>query len=151
MSGDATPRPNDGDRPLLEFALVHGGADQHDETGLASAAPLIATKLAPPRLHEWLVFRPRLFEVLNRRLGENEWLADDYSIADIANWCWVRTHKWSGVSVDGLEHLQRWMAALDARPACQRGIDVPSPPPKVESDEASAKKFAENARTLLQR
>jgi len=93
----------------------------------------------------------RLFEVLNRRLGENEWLADDYSIADIANWCWVRTHKWSGVSVDGLEHLQRWMAALDARPACQRGIDVPSPPPKVESDEASAKKFAENARTLLQR
>ncbi|MGZ4619442.1 MAG: AAA family ATPase [Frankiaceae bacterium] len=66
MSGDATPRPNDGDRPLLEFALVHGGADQHDGTGLAGAAPLIATKLAPPRLHERLVSRPRLFEVLNQ-------------------------------------------------------------------------------------
>ena len=38
----------------------------------------------------------RLFEVLDRRLGESEWLADDFSIADIANWCWVRTYKWSG-------------------------------------------------------
>ncbi len=33
----------------------------------------------------------RLFEVLDTRLGQSEWLADDYSIADIANWCWVRT------------------------------------------------------------
>src|SRR5512135_3690263 len=66
MSGDATPTPNDGGRPLLDFALVHGGADQHDGAGLASAAPLIATKLAPPRLHERLVFRLRLFEVLNQ-------------------------------------------------------------------------------------
>src|SRR5690606_9989451 len=47
----------------------------------------------------------RLFEVLNRRLGEAEYLAGDYSIADIANFCWVRTYDWSGVSVDGLEHL----------------------------------------------
>src|SRR6185436_19846736 len=35
----------------------------------------------------------RLFEVLNGQLAEHEWLAGDYSIADIANWCWVRTHK----------------------------------------------------------
>ncbi|MFM7735706.1 MAG: glutathione S-transferase family protein, partial [Alphaproteobacteria bacterium] len=46
----------------------------------------------------------RLFEVLDGRLGESEWLADDYSIADIATWPWVRTYKWSGVNVDGLEH-----------------------------------------------
>ena len=45
---------------------------------------------------------PRHFEVLDRRLGESEWLADDYSLADIANWCWVRTYKWSGVPVEGL-------------------------------------------------
>lgn len=44
----------------------------------------------------------RLFEVLDTRLSENKWLADDYSIADIANWCWVRTHKWSGVSIGAL-------------------------------------------------
>ena len=67
----------------------------------------------------------RLFEVLDRRLGESEWLGDDFSIADIANWCWVRTYKWSGVSIDGLEHLRRWLDAMKARPACQRGIEVP--------------------------
>ena len=50
----------------------------------------------------------RLLEVLDRRLGDSEWLADDYSIADIANWCWVRTYKWSGVSADGLPNLKRW-------------------------------------------
>ena len=37
----------------------------------------------------------RLFEVLDKQLNDNDWLAGDYSIADIANWCWVRTHKWS--------------------------------------------------------
>ena len=52
----------------------------------------------------------RLFEVLNTRLAQSEWLADGYSIADIANWAWVRTYKWSGVSMDGLEHCDRGLA-----------------------------------------
>ena len=59
------------------------------------------------------------------RLGEAEYLAGDYGIADIATYPWVRVHDWAGVSVDGLEHLQRWMAALDARPAVQRGLLIP--------------------------
>jgi len=63
--------------------------------------------------------------VLDRRLGEAEYLAGDYSIADIATWPWVSIHEWSGVSVDGLANLQRWLAALGARPAVQRGRDVP--------------------------
>jgi len=67
----------------------------------------------------------RLFEVLDTRLQEAEWLAGDYSIADIANWCWTRIHFWSGVSLDGLEAMQRWHAAMEARPACQRGVEVP--------------------------
>lgn len=67
----------------------------------------------------------RLFTVLDEQLKTTEFLAGDYSIADIANWCWVRTHGWSGVSLDGLEALQRWMAAIEARPAAQRGVRVP--------------------------
>jgi GST-like protein len=67
----------------------------------------------------------RLYEVLNTRLGEAQYLADDYSIADIATYPWVRIHDWAGVSVDGLEHLQRWMAELAERPAVQRGLLVP--------------------------
>ena len=67
----------------------------------------------------------RLFDVLNTRLSDNEWLAGDYSIADIANWAWVRTHEWSGVSIEGLDHVQRWLEVMAARPACQKGVDVP--------------------------
>src|SRR5262249_33454023 len=67
----------------------------------------------------------RLFEVLNGHPGEHEWLAGEYSIADIANWSWVRTYKWSGVSIEGLDHLQRWLDAMRARPACQKGVEVP--------------------------
>ena len=68
----------------------------------------------------------RLYEVLDSRLGEVEYLAGDYSIADIATFPWVRIHDWSGVSVEGLDNLQRWLAAIEARPAVQRGLLNPS-------------------------
>jgi len=93
----------------------------------------------------------RLFEVLDARLGEGEWLADDYSIADIANWSWVRTHKWSGVSVDGLRHLQGWMERMAARPACQRGVEVPFKIPDLADDAKGAEAFAKWAQSILQR
>lgn len=69
----------------------------------------------------------RLFEVLNVQLEGREYLCDEYSIADIANWCWVRIHAWSGIDVTGLDNLQAWLARLEERPACQRGIVVPEP------------------------
>ena len=93
----------------------------------------------------------RLFEVLDRRLGESEWLADDYSIADIANWCWVRTYKWSGVPIEGLENLRRWMDAMKARPACQRGIEVPFKIPNLLKDEKLSQEFSKKARQSLQK
>ncbi|MGL4541694.1 MAG: glutathione S-transferase family protein, partial [Polymorphobacter sp.] len=49
----------------------------------------------------------RLFTVLDAQLATGEYLAGDYSIADIANWCWVRTHGWSGIETTGLPHLER--------------------------------------------
>jgi glutathione S-transferase/GST-like protein len=91
----------------------------------------------------------RLFTVLDQRLAGNEYLAGDYSIADIANWAWVRTHRWSGVPVDGLPQLERWIGQLAARPACQKGVDVPPRPPRIEDGEA-AKKFVEEARKMLE-
>lgn len=69
----------------------------------------------------------RLYEVLDRHLADHEWLADEYSIADMANWSWVRSHKWARVPIEELEHLKRWMAAMAARPGCQRGVNVPPP------------------------
>jgi glutathione S-transferase len=67
----------------------------------------------------------RLLEVLDARLADNEYLAGAYSIADIANFAWARTANWSGVESRDLEHLSRWIEAIRARPAVQRGLDVP--------------------------
>ncbi|MBK5551190.1 glutathione S-transferase N-terminal domain-containing protein [Pseudomonas sp. TH03] len=67
----------------------------------------------------------RLYEVLDTRLQTVEFLAGEYSIADIATFPWVRSHDWSGVEVEGLPALQRWLAAMEARPAVQRGLLVP--------------------------
>jgi GST-like protein len=93
----------------------------------------------------------RLFEVLDQRLAGHEWLAGDYSIADIAHWCWVRTHRWSGVGVQGLPHLQRWLDTMKARPACQRGIEVPFKVASALRDEAATQAFVERARGSVQR
>jgi len=93
----------------------------------------------------------RLFEVLDRRLGESEWLADAFSIADIANWCWVRTYKWSGVPIDGLANLRRWLDVMKERPACRRGVEIPFRIESLVQDEKAAEAFAEKARSQLQR
>lgn len=66
----------------------------------------------------------RLLEVLDGHLANHEFLAGDYSIADIANFAWARSHAWPGVDVSGLDHLQRWLDAIAARPAVQRGRRV---------------------------
>jgi GST-like protein len=92
----------------------------------------------------------RLFEVLDNRLQENEWLADDFSIADIANWCWVRTYKWSGVSRDGLENLDRWLNAMKEIPAMRKGVEIPFVVGSLVNNKEAAEKFAENARKSLQ-
>ncbi len=68
----------------------------------------------------------RLFGVLESRLAEQEFLTGSYSIADIANWSWVRIHDWGGVGIDGFPHLQRWLDTIEKRPAVQRGVRVPS-------------------------
>jgi glutathione S-transferase/GST-like protein len=93
----------------------------------------------------------RLLRVLDGQLKDHEYLAGDYSIADIANWAWVRTHRWSGVDMDDLPHLRRWRDAIRARPAVQRGIE--RPPSKVDltrDGDAGAQRFAEDARRMVE-
>ncbi len=70
----------------------------------------------------------RLYEVLERQLSETEYLAGDYSIADIATWPWVSIHGWAGVEVEGLPHVQRWLEAVGKRPAVQKGRAIPEIP-----------------------
>jgi GST-like protein len=81
----------------------------------------------------------RLYEVLDRRLEGSEYLAGDYSIADIATWPWVSIHAWAGVDIDGLEHLTRWLEEIGARPAVRKGRAIPQPV-DLEAREADVEK-----------
>jgi len=68
----------------------------------------------------------RLYRVLDKRLGEAEFLAGDYSIADMAVYPWLRPHKWQGQDISTWPNLQRWYNAVHARFAVQRGLAVMS-------------------------
>lgn len=66
----------------------------------------------------------RLFSVLETQLSRHEFLAGDYSIADMANWAWVRIYFWSGVPVDDFPNLQRWLDVIEQRPGVQAGVNL---------------------------
>ena len=93
----------------------------------------------------------RLFEVLDKHLSNNDWLADDYSIADIANWCWVRTHNWSGVSIDGLDNLDRWKNMMYDQPGMKKGIKVPIPVENLLKDKNKAAEFIKNSSKIVKK
>lgn len=64
----------------------------------------------------------RLYGVLNRQLQEHEFVAGDYSIADIACWPWIVHYAWQGQSLDDFPALKRWYAAVGERPAVKRAM-----------------------------
>jgi len=96
----------------------------------------------PAAIDRYLRESRRLLEVLDGHLASHEYLAGDYSIADIANWSWAHIYDWPGVDIEGLDNLQRWMDAVGARPAVQRGRAIP---PRAEDDEVRIEK----ARSIL--
>jgi GST-like protein len=63
----------------------------------------------------------RLYHVLDRRLDGRDWIAGDYSIADIACWGWVWFHRMHGQDLADFPHVGRWFFAMSERPAVQRG------------------------------
>ena len=68
----------------------------------------------------------RLYGVLNHRLGEADYLAGEYSVADIATYPWVARHEWHDVALTDYPHVARWYASIGERPAVQRGMAVPA-------------------------
>ena len=81
----------------------------------------------------------RLLEVMDAQLAHNEYLAGDYSIADIACFPWVRGHEWACIDIGGLGNLKRWFDAIAERPAVQRGLLVPQPPTPEEMEEKTVR------------
>jgi GSH-dependent disulfide-bond oxidoreductase len=86
----------------------------------------------------------RLFKVIEQRLEGREYICDEYSIADIACWPWMKIHKWSGVEVDDLPNVQAWLARIGERPAVQRGVAVPN-------ESAKAEDIVKAAQSIVQR
>jgi GST-like protein len=85
----------------------------------------------------------RLYEVLEARLIGRDYLRDEYSIADIANWASVRLWFWAGIGIEGLPNLNRWIERLAARPAGERGIEIPKRPKSAEDVVKSGRKIVQ--------
>ncbi len=70
----------------------------------------------------------RLFNVLDKQLENQDYLAGEYSIADIANWSWVHIAYWAGVELSDFKHLNNWVDRIASRPAVQTGVNIPQKP-----------------------
>jgi GST-like protein len=67
----------------------------------------------------------RLYNVLNKELGQREFLAGDYSIADIATYPWVWRHDGHNVKLEEFPNVKRWYDQISERPAVKRGMEIP--------------------------
>ena len=92
----------------------------------------------------------RLYGVLDRRLADREYLAGEYSIADIAAWPWVVPWKTQGQDLNDFPHVKRWFEAISARPAVERGRAVGRELPRKNpmDDEARKILFGQTAASL---
>ena len=80
---------------------------------------------APYAEERYLKEAHRLYGVLDRRLAGHEFVADDYSIADIAIWPWISRFEWQTIDLDKYPNVKRWYKAIAARPAVNKGYKVP--------------------------
>lgn len=82
----------------------------------------------------------RLFSVMDKHLQNRDFLAEEYSIADIANWCWVHISWWAGVELEPFDNLRNWVENIADRPAVIKGINIP-PKPKPEDIKKAGQKI----------
>ena len=81
---------------------------------------------APYAEERYLNEAKRLYGVLDKRLGESEYMgSDEYSIADMATWPWAARFDWQTIDLNEYPNVKRWYLAIAGRPAVQRGWDVP--------------------------
>ncbi|MBX6391877.1 MAG: glutathione S-transferase N-terminal domain-containing protein [Burkholderiales bacterium] len=84
-----------------------------------------ASEHVPYAIERYRKEKDRLYGVLDRRLAEVEYLAGEYSIADIATYPWVARYEWHQTDLNDYPNVKRWFEAISARPAVQRGMAVP--------------------------
>lgn len=85
-----------------------------------------AKEPVPYAIERYTKEKDRLYGVLDKRLGEAQYLAGEYSIADIATYPWVARYEWHKTDLASFPNVKRWFDAISARPAVKRGMAVPS-------------------------
>jgi len=97
----------------------------------------------------------RLYGILDKHLSDNKadyLVGNKCSIADIAHWGWIAAAGWAGINIDDFKHLKAWEDRMWARPAVQKGANVPSPYRMKEllADKEATEKHAAQARDWVQ-
>ena len=67
----------------------------------------------------------RLYGVLDKQLDGRDYIAGDYSIADMACWPWISRFEWQGIDINEFKNITRWYKAIAERPAVQKGYHIP--------------------------
>jgi GSH-dependent disulfide-bond oxidoreductase len=80
---------------------------------------------APYAEERYLKEAARLYGVLDRQLAKSEYIAGDYGIADMATWPWISRFEWQTMDLNQFPNVLRWYKAIAARPAVQKGYQVP--------------------------
>jgi len=84
-----------------------------------------AKEPVPYAIERYTKEKDRLYGVLDKRLASHKYLADEYSIADVATYPWVARYEWHKTNLADFPNVKRWFDAISARPAVQRGMKVP--------------------------
>jgi len=85
-----------------------------------------AKEQVPYAIERYTKETQRLYGVLNAQLGKTEFLAGEYSVADIATYPWVARYEWHRTDLTAFPHVKRWFDAIGKRPAVVKGMQVPS-------------------------
>ncbi len=86
-----------------------------------------ATEQIPYAINRYETETLRLFGVMDRQLSKHDFLAGEYSIADMATFPWVATYEFLQVSLENHPNLKRWFSRLQQRPAVQKGMAILTP------------------------
>ena len=123
-TGQLLPKDAKGRSLVLQWLMwqVGGLGPMH---GQANVFVRYFPEKIPSVIERYQTETRRLLGVMDGQLAQHEFLAGEYSIADIACWPWVAQVDWAGLSLDGLPHVQRWFDTLARRPEVQRGAAVP--------------------------
>ncbi len=140
-TGQLMPKDAKGRSVVVQWLMFQMGGIGPMQ-GQANVFYRYAPQQIPYAIERYQKETKRLYKVLDRRLADHEYLADDYSIADIATWPWVTLHGWAGVDIDDLPNLERWIQRVGERPAVVKGREIPEMIKLENKEEELAKQGA---------